>query len=483
MKGCAMNKMAFSLAAIILLFGVPLNVDAQDKDAKRHKQNADCIKPHKDNSRYWQYKGEPVLLLGGSKTDHIFLLEDLEEHLDEMVSVGGNYVRNTISQREGLDLKAHKRLANGKFDLRQWNPTYWNRFSNCLKWCSQRNIIIQIEVWDRFDYSQEHWENSPWRPANNVNYTSEQSGLANAYPAPAWRDRQPFFHTIPGMRRYKKQYDVVRQFQEKFVSRMLSYSLKYGNVLYCMNNETSTPPEWGRYWMKFIKDDAAESGVEVYVTDMFDDVWKPQSSAKLRQAFDNPQVYPFIDISQVNSRTFNEAHWNNLMWIMNQVKKHPRPLNNTKIYSAGQTSWGSGTPKDGVERFWRNLIAGSASCRFHRPGAGIGLNDTAKGCILTTRKVEKLIKFWEVEPHMDLLSNREDDEAYIATKPGEQYVLYFTDGGSVGLNLKGCQGKFQLRWIDIRTGNWVDRKAIPGGRVVTVNAPDKGPWVAVIVRQ
>jgi len=475
--------MAFSLAAIILLFGVPLNVDAQDKDAKRHKQNADCIKPYKDNSRYWQYKGEPVLLLGGSKTDHIFLLEDLEEHLDEMVSLGGNYVRNTISQREGLDLKAHKRLANGKFDLRQWNPTYWNRFSNCLKWCSQRNIIIQIEVWDRFDYSQEHWENSPWRPANNVNYTSEQSGLANAYPAPAWRDRQPFFHTIPGMRRYKKQYDVVRQFQEKFVSRMLSYSLKYGNVLYCMNNETSTPPEWGRYWMKFIKDDAAESGVEVYVTDMFDDVWKPQSSAKLRQAFDNPQVYPFIDISQVNSRTFNEAHWNNLMWIMNQVKKHPRPLNNTKIYSAGQTSWGSGTPKDGVERFWRNLIAGSASCRFHRPGAGIGLNDTAKGCILTTRKVEKLIKFWEVEPHMDLLSNREDDEAYIATKPGEQYVLYFTDGGSVGLNLKGCQGKFQLRWIDIRTGNWVDRKAIPGGRVVTVNAPDKGPWVAVIVRQ
>ncbi len=483
MKGCAMNKMAFSLAAIILLFGVPLNVDAQDKDAKRHKQNADCIKPYKDNSRYWQYKGEPVLLLGGSKTDHIFLLEDLEEHLDEMVSVGGNYVRNTISQREELDLKAHKRLANGKFDLRQWNPTYWNRFSNSLKWCSQRNIIIQIEVWDRFDYSQEHWENSPWRPANNVNYTSEQSGLANAYPAPAWRDRQPFFHTIPGMRRYKKQYDVVRQFQEKFVSRMLSYSLKYGNVLYCMNNETSTPPEWGRYWMKFIKDDAAESGVEVYVTDMFDDVWKPQSSAKLRQAFDNPQVYPFIDISQVNSRTFNEAHWNNLMWIMNQVKKHPRPLNNTKIYSAGQTSWGSGTPKDGVERFWRNLIAGSASCRFHRPGAGIGLNDTAKGCILTTRKVEKLIKFWEVEPHMDLLSNREDDEAYIATKPGEQYVLYFTDGGSVGLNLKGCQGKFQLRWIDIRTGNWVDRKAIPGGRVVTVNAPDKGPWVAVIVRQ
>ncbi|MHC4756727.1 MAG: putative collagen-binding domain-containing protein, partial [Planctomycetota bacterium] len=188
-------------------------------------------------------------------------------------------------------------------------------------------------------------------------------------------------------------------------------------------------------------------------------------------------------ISQVNSRTFNEAHWNNLMWIMNQAKKHPRPLNHTKIYSAGNTSWGSGTPKDGVERFWRNLIAGSASCRFHRPGGGIGLNDTAKACIRAARKVEKLINFWEVEPRVDLLSNREEDEAYLAAKSGVQYMLYFTDGGSVRLNLKGHSGKLQLHWIEIRTGSWGDRTTISGDKVVTINAPDKGPWVAVIVRQ
>jgi hypothetical protein len=216
---------------------------------------------------------------------------------------------------------------------------------------------------------------------------------------------------------------------------------------------------------------------------MFDDVWKPQSSEKLRQAFDNPQLYPFIDISQVNSRTFNEAHWTNLMWIMDRAKKHPRPLNNTKIYSAGQTKWGSGTPKDGVERFWRNLIAGSASCRFHRPGGGIGLNDTAKACILSARKVESLVRFWRVSPRMDLLSNREDDEAYLAAEPRKKYVLFFTDGGSVGLNLKGAQDRLQLSWIDIRTGNWADKKTITGGQVVTINAPDKGPWVAEIVSQ
>ena len=101
--------------------------------------------------------------------------------MDEIVSVGGNYVRNTMSQQEGLDLKPHKRLANGKFDLNLWNTVYWDRFSNCLKWCSERNIIIQIEVWDRFDYSQENWQISPWRPDNNVNYTTDKSGLSKDY--------------------------------------------------------------------------------------------------------------------------------------------------------------------------------------------------------------------------------------------------------------------------------------------------------------
>jgi hypothetical protein len=306
----------------------------QERDEHRLRND---IQPYGKNPGYWQFKGKPVLLLGGSQTDHIFLWDNLKNHLDEIAGVGANYVRNTMSQREGVELKAHKRLEDGKFDLDQWNEEYWKRFANCLKWCDERDIIIQIEVWDRFDYSQEHWKISPWNPVNNINYTNRQTGLANDYPAHAYRDQQPFFHTVPGMQRYRKQYDLVRRHQERFVEKMLSYSLNYGNVLYCMNNETSTPPGWGRYWMKFIRDKAAEQGVQVLATDMFDDVWKPQSSAKLRQAFDDPKMYPFIDVSQVNSRTFNEAHWRNVHWLVEQTKKQRRPLNNTKIYSDGKT--------------------------------------------------------------------------------------------------------------------------------------------------
>lgn len=53
-------------------------------------KNEDRIQPWNSNPRYWQYKGKPVMLLGGSETDHIFLLEGLLEHLDEMKAVGAN---------------------------------------------------------------------------------------------------------------------------------------------------------------------------------------------------------------------------------------------------------------------------------------------------------------------------------------------------------------------------------------------------------
>ena len=455
-------------------------------------KNADRIQPYEENPCYWQYKGQPVMLLGGSKTDHIFLLEDLESHLDEMQAVGANYVRCTMSQREGIEMKPHKLLPDGKFDLDQWNEEYWKRFRNMLKWTAERDIFVQIEVWDRFDFSTTYWETSPWNPGNNVNYTYEQTGFAREYPKHASRDLQPFFHSIPGMPRYTKQMDLIRGYQEAFVRKMLSYSLDYGHVLYCMDNETSTPARWGQYWIDFIQAAAAEKGVTVYTTDMFDDAFEAQESTHTRLIFDDPKHYRFADISQVNSRNFDQAHWDALRWLVQQVDKHPRPCNHTKIYGSGYYSFGTGGPEDGVQRFWRNILGGSASARFHRPDAGNGLNDFAKGAIRAARILESKIKFWDITPHMELLSDRESNEAYVAAKPGESYAVYFTDGGSVQLDLSHAPGTFEITWISVSQGittrTWAGGgyhqmpKTIAGGRRVTLSAPYKGGWVAALVK-
>ena len=141
----------------------------------------------------------------------------------------------------------------------------------------------------------------------------------------------------------------------------------------------------------------------------------------------------------------------------------------------------------------RNILGGSASARFHRPDSGNGLNDFAKGSIKAARILESLIKFWDITPQMGLLSNRESNEAYLAAKRGELYALYFTDGGSVGLDLSGAEGSFDVTWISVsmgvstRTsaagGYRLMKKTIEGAGGVTMSAPYKGGWVAAIVKK
>ncbi|MDP6779418.1 MAG: hypothetical protein QGI83_21875 [Candidatus Latescibacteria bacterium] len=452
--------------------------------------NEDRIQPYSGNPRYWQYRGAPVMLLGGSETDHIFLLDGLEAHLDEMQEVGANYVRNTMSQREGAELKPHNLLPDGRFDLDQWNEEYWTRFRNMLKWTAERDIFVQIEVWDRFDYSTLNWETSPWNPGNNVNYTYDQTGFDVAYPEHSGRDLQPFFHSIEGMPRYDEKLDPIRAYQEAFVARMLSCSLEYGHVLYCMDNETSTPAAWGQYWIQFIKAAADARDVLVCTTDMFDDAFKGEQAEHTPQIFEDPEHYMFADISQVNSRNYDEAHWERLQWLLQQVDRHRRPSNHTKIYGSGYKRFGTGGPEDGVERFWRNILGGSASARFHRPDSGNGLNDHARASIEAARLLEKSISFWDVTPHMELLSDRDPNEAYLAATPGQRYALYFTNGGSVGLDLSDAPGSFEVTWISVSMGRIIEirgyrplEKTMDGGDVVTLSAPYKGGWVAALVKQ
>lgn len=454
------------------------------KDTNKQKAGGNYVKPYAINPKYWQYKGKPVLLLGGSKTDHLFLAENLREHLDEMVGIGANYVRNTMSQREGLDLKPYKRLFDVKFDLNQWNDVYWQKFADFLKWTYERDIIVQIEVWDRFDYSQKIWQHSPWRPENNINYSNEESGFADTYPEYAWRDLQPFFHTVPGMPKYRLNLDMIRKYQEKFVDKMLSYSLNYSHVLYCMNNETSTPAEWGKYWINYINEKANAIDVNVFCTDMFDGFFKPQSCSRCLKAIKETDIYTFLDVSQNNSRNFNESHWETLQWIIQKRDKFClRPINNTKIYGGGNSSWGSGSNDDGIERFCRNIIGGCAASRHHGPPSGNGLNDKAKASIKSVRQVERYVKFWEVKPRMDLLSDREEDEVYVSAKEGEKYILYFTDGGDVKLDLNRYKQTYEIKWININTGKLGPESTLKGGNIVSIATPYQGSWFAILISQ
>lgn len=441
------------------------------------------LQPWKTNPWYWSHGGKPVLLIGGSDDDNLFQWPDetLIRQLDRLAGAGGNVIRNTMSDRpdKGFEVYPFLQRDDGKYDLDEWNPEYWRRFQRMLAETARRRIFVQIEVWDRFDYVDirggERWQKHPYNPANNVNYTYEESGFARRYPDHPGQNKQPFFFTTPEQRNNQ----IVLQYQQRFVNKLLDHSLQFDHVLYCMDNETNGEESWSRYWAQFIKRRAANENTIVCTTEMWDD-WN-LAAERHKRTFDHPDLYDFVDVSQ-NNHNKGQRHWDNFLHVRQYLSGNPRPMNTTKTYGATGNKFGH-NDQDAIERFWRHLLAGAASIRFHRPDSGLGLNDKAVACIRAARKLESLIPLWSINPEMRLLSDREENEAYVAADPGKSYAVYFPGGGEVELDLSDAKGRFQGQWIDIDSGELGPTKQIAGGTQVSLSPPGDRNWAVAIVKR
>jgi len=434
--------------------------------------DADRIQPWTGNAHYWQFKGKPVLLLGGSVEDNLFQIPGLAEHLDTLASCGGNYVRCTMSCRDDGNVWPFAKKGD-TYDLEQFAPEFWRRFEVFLSETARRDIIVQIEVWATFDYYRDIWDRNPFNPKNNRNYDAKDSGLPLEVKTHPTRTENDFFRSAPGAKDLK----VVRRYQERFVEKMLSISLPHAHVLYCMDNETSVTPTWGAYWADFIRAKAKAAGKRVEVTEMWDkwDLAHPQHNG----TFDHPETYSFVDISQ-NNHNKRQVHYDNMQKQRRRVAKAVRPMNNVKVYGADGGRFGE--TRDGIERFWRNVFGGCASTRFHRPDSGIGLSARAQRMIRSARNVTDAFTVFACEPRPDLLAERAENEAYCLAQPGKQVAVYFPRGGEVTLDASATKGPaLALRWYDIDTGQWRPAKTLGGGKTVRLKAPGGGQWAAVIV--
>jgi hypothetical protein len=427
------------------------------------------IRPYAKNPYYWQFKGKPVLLLGGSVEDNLFQIPNLVAHLDLLKSAGGNYIRNTMSARDAGNVQPFAKVK-GKYDLNRFNDEYWRRFERLLAETAKRDIIVQIEVWATFDYYRELWAGSPFNPKNNVNYTAQASRLPLAVNSHPVRARNDFFRSPPGAMDLK----VVRTYQEKFVAKILEHSLKYDHVLYCMDNETAVTPKWGAYWADFIRKAAAKRGKGVELTEMWDNwnVNHPDHGATI----DHPETYTFIDISQ-NNHQKGQAHYDNAQRVRQRIKDRPRPINSIKIYGADTGRFGK--TRDGVERFWRNIFGGFASARFHRPSSGIGLSELAQQMIRSARQVTGAIDVFACRPRNDLLTDRQPNEAYCLADPPRQYAVYFPASGQVTIELAPCPQQRQVRWFNIDAGKWHKPQPVNAG-AASLKTPAPGQWAVVI---
>jgi hypothetical protein len=440
-------------------------------EARTPESDSGSIDISSNHPSYWSYKGNDILLLGGSVQDNLFQIPDLAEHLDLLVSVGGNYVRNTMSSRDSGNVWAFYRQENGLYDLNRWNDEYWRRFETFLVETEKRDIIVQIEIWATFDYYRDNWDINPFNPKNNINYEPRRSKLTEVVETHPIFTENNFFRSVPSQMALAQ----VLWYQQQFVDRILSFTLRHGHILYCMDNETSVTADWGSYWARYIQKQAALAGRKVHTTQMWDP-WE-LSHPFHAETFDNPDLYTFVDISQNNHQSA-DAHWNNGLQQFGRLQNMGflRPVNNVKIY--GNDGGAHKTTRDAIENFVKNVFMGCASARFHRPTSGQGLNEVAQGVIRSTRGLSDRMDFFNGSPRNDLLISREPGGAYCRAIAGREYAVYFPRKGSVELDVSELRSP-RIEWLNLLSSGWFPAQAIERGKV-QIQPPGDGHWIALV---
>ncbi len=288
--------------------------------------------------------------------------------------------------------------------------------------------------------------------------------------------------------------DIQPSPQQAFIDRILSHTLRYPHVLYCMNNETGEPVAWSEYWIEHIRKRADEAGRTVHTTDMRRN--NDLTAEDHMHIYLDPDRYSFVDISQNNSDTIGlgEIHWERVIQCRTLLGKHgPRPMNNTKIYSREE-----GVHVQAGRRFWRNVFGGCASVRFHRPHPleglggvaehdqksfhGLGLHPEAQAHIRSMRMLADAIDIVACTPSPGLLTDRDPDEAYCLADAGRVYAIYFPDDSSVSLDLSAAPARrFTIEWLAIPESTWTQVTSVTGGGTIHLESTGGGPR-AVLLR-
>jgi len=262
---------------------------------------------------------------------------------------------------------------------------------------------------------------------------------------------------------------------------VLDVTLPFPNVLYCLDNETRTPPAWTLYWGRFIRRELATRGVNANLTQMWDP-WDLRDDAHA-VTYGNPDVFNFCEVSQ-NNWQVGRTHYDRLLWYRNNLKTQPggpRPMNNVKVY--GRPGGGKPCdPDENVARFWRNILAGCASTRFHRPDSGLGLNDLAQRTIRAARTFTDAFDLFSCEPRPDLLQDAGPSQAYCLARPPDLFALYLPKGGEAVVKTAPAQG-LRLRWFDPDTALFAKPEALPAGDEIRLRTPSAGrTWLALVDR-
>jgi len=171
----------------LLLFAAACNVPTSDQSTPEPADISKTVQLHRENPRYLEYGGEPVILI--TSADHygamLNLDFDFKTYLETLGKEGFNYTRiftgtyiepvenifgiqrNTLAPLPGKFI-APWVLEQGKYDLKKFNPAYFERLKAFIHEAEKHGIVVEVTLFSSI-YAENAWELSPFNSINNKN--------------------------------------------------------------------------------------------------------------------------------------------------------------------------------------------------------------------------------------------------------------------------------------------------------------------------
>jgi hypothetical protein len=464
------------------------------------------LKKNNTNPRYFtDNRGKAIYLTGShtwenlqdmtSASDPVF---DYKSYLDMMEKNNHNFMRMWAWEQAQMApwssevivvnplpfARTGPGLANDqlpKFNLTKYNPEYFDRLRQRIIDAGKRGIYVSIMLFqgwsqDRIDSKVGNpFPYQPYNVANNIN-------KIGAPETPEDYDDRPSLHSmlIPAK---------LLLIQKAYVKKVILTVNDLDNVLYEIINEGGAT-EWQYHMINFIKETEATMPKQhpVGMTHRGD---KKMTNQIL---FDSPADWI--------SPNYTPYPWKLADSIrITSFKEDPPEADGTKVViNDTDHLWGHGGNHKWI---WKSFLRGLNPIFMDpwEPLPGKKNDDKAEGWLYNSDGISKddrnypdwdlirrhmgytldfadRLNMNRMIPHSELSST-----TYCLADVGQEYLIYFPDGGEAKINLQNGEGKYKATWfIPLINKTIVAPKQITGGAIVQMESPTSLDAVLHLIR-
>lgn len=465
---------------------------------------AQPISLHPENQHYFQYKGNPLILVTSAEHYGAVLNADFdfEKYLQTMHKEGMNYTRiftgsyveipgsfgignNTLAPAVGSFITPWKRTeeegfykGEKKLDLNEWNTEYFERLKAFVSLANELDIIVEVTMFCS-TYQDKSWERHPFNSGNNI----------NSIPLNLERQKS---NTLDN--------NVLTGYQKNMVEKIVIELNDFDNVFYEIQNEpwsddpqkvmrtlrTLIPDPGKGGWYKWAETASPESleWQKIMAQIIVDTEVQLPKKHIIAQNYTNfkhslDKVDPNISILNFHY-VWPEAVWMNYGWN--------RPV------SFDESGFSGSSDSTYLRQAWQFMLAGGAVFNnldysfFVRKEDGTGENNAPGGGSTNFRKQLTYLRgfiesfdFVKMAPDYNVISHAPGVEVQAISQPGSQYAMVFTGVASDFVKLNLPKGKYNFEFVSPYTGQTIKTGSFKQKRnnIYELKMPEFGEMIAL----